>query len=97
MQAFLDDRIELKPGERIERTRLLRMYEDYCRENRYIPLSSKSFYKNMRGKGYRDHKSDGYYYFNEICPKSALTGQEKADFKQATLEENAVFAENNAK
>lgn len=97
VQSFLDDWIERRPGERIERTRLLRMYEDYCRENRYIPLSSKSFYKNMRGKGYRDHKSDGYYYFYEICPKSALSGQEKVDFKQATLEENTVFVENNAK
>lgn len=97
VQAFLDDRIERKPGDRIERTELFKLYENYCYFNQWTPLSSRSFYKNLRGKGYRDQKSDGYFYFNGICPKNALSGQEKADFRQATLEENAVFAENNPK
>lgn len=99
VQAFLDDRIERKQGERIERPELYKLYESYCVFNQWTPLSSKGFYKNLRGKGLRDQKSDGYYYFYGICPKSALTGQEnevdRAGFKQATLEENAVFAENN--
>lgn len=97
VQSFLDDRIERKPGERIERTELYRLYESYCIFNRWTPLSSKSFYKNLRGKGYRDYMSSGSRYFGNMCSKSALKEQERAAFKQATLEENAVFAENNSK
>lgn len=97
VQSFLDDRIERKPGERIERTELYRLYESYCIFNRWTPLSSKSFYKNLRGKGYRDYMSSGSRYFGNMCSKSALKEQERAAFKQATLEENAAFAENNSK
>lgn len=97
VQAFLDDRIERKPGERIERTELYKLYESYCIFNQWTPLSSRSFYKNLRGKGFRDYMSCGSRYFSDMCSKSALTVQERADFRQATLEENAVFAENNLK
>ena len=95
VQAFLDDQIERKPGERIERTRLYKLYENYCFDNKWSALNSRSFYKNLRGKGYRDYKSHGGRYFGDMCPKSAPLGQEGAGFRQATLKENAVFAENN--
>lgn len=97
VQSFLDDRIERKPGEQIARTELYRLYESYCIFNRWTPLSSRSFYKNLRGKGYRDYKSGNDRYFKDMCPKSALLGQERADFRQATLEENTVFIGNNPK
>lgn len=97
VQAFLDDRIEKKPGERIERTELYRLYESYCIFNRWTPLSSKGFYRNLRGKGYRDYMSHGSRCFADMCYRSAPSEQEGADFRQATLEENAVFAENNPK
>ena len=93
VQAFLDDRIERKPGERIERTELYKLYESYCIFNQWTPLSSRSFYKNLRGKGYRDYPSNKRRYFKDMCTQSALTVQERADFRQATLVENAVFAE----
>lgn len=97
VQSFLDDRIERKPGEQIARTELYRLYESYCIFNRWTPLNSRSFYKNLRGKGYRDYKSGNDRYFKDMCPKSALLGQERADFRQATLEENTVFIGNNPK
>ena len=97
VQAFLDDRIEWKPGERIERTELFKLYENYCYFNQWTPLSSRSFYKNLRGKGYRDYMSSGSRYFGDMCSQRAHTEQERADFRQATLEENTVFAENNPK
>ncbi|GAB6396997.1 hypothetical protein MOB1_13190 [Faecalimonas mobilis] len=97
VQAFLDDRIERTSGERIERTELYKLYESYCIFNQWTPLSSRGFYKNLRGKGYRDYMSSGSRYFSDMCTKSALSERERADFRQATLEENAVFAENNSK
>lgn len=77
--------------------RLTKLYESYCIFNQWTPLSSRSFYKNLRGKGYRDYPSNKRRYFKDMCTQSALTVQERADFRQATLEENAVFAENNLK
>ena len=97
VQAFLDDWIERKPGERIERTELYKLYGNYCYCNQWTPLSSRSFYKNLRGQGYRDYMSCGSRYFKDICSKSAISCSERAGFRQATLEENAVFAENNPK
>lgn len=97
VQAFLDDWIERKPGERIERTGLFKLYKNYCDFNQWTPLSSRSFYKNLRGKGYRDYMSCGSRYFEDICSKSAISCSERAGFRQATLEESAVFAENNPK
>ncbi|MCI8582713.1 MAG: hypothetical protein HFH13_06245 [Dorea sp.] len=94
VQAFLDDRIDIIPGKKMERTSLYQKYEAYCIANEYGALSSRSFYKNLRGKGYRDHKSCGSRFFSGMCPKSALSGQEDEEFSQATLEENAVFMEN---
>ena len=99
VQAFLDDRIEFRQGERINRVELYGLYEAYCLFNRWTPLSDRSFYKNLRGKGITDYKSHGTMCFKNMCPKSAPRGQEGvldgACFRQATLEENAVFAENN--
>ena len=95
VQAFLDDRIAIRQGERIPRAELYKLYEAYCAFNRWTALSDRSFYKNLRGKGHRDYMSNGIRYFKNMCPISALMCSDRADFKQATLEENAVFAENN--
>lgn len=97
VQAFLDDRIEMKKGERILRAELYRLYETYCIRNRWTALSARSFYKNLRGKGYRDYMSCGNRYFDGMCSKTALLEQNGSRFRQATLEENAIFAKNNPK
>lgn len=101
VQSFLDDCIEKVKGERIERGKLHQQYEEYCEENDWTALNSRSFYKNLRGKGYVESKIMGVRYFCNMCPKSAPTGQERdaegAGFTQATLEERAVFAENTCK
>lgn len=101
VQAFLDDCIEFRQGERISRTELYRIYENYCFRNNWTSLSDRSFYKNLRGKGYRDFMSHGVRVFRDMCSRSALGEQEGAvngaDFRQATLEEIAVFAEKSEK
>lgn len=92
VQAFLDDCIQSRKGEKIERTALYRMYENYCNENEWMPLGSRGFYRNLRGKGLRDYMSCGSRYFKDICSRNALSEQKGADFRQATLEENAIFS-----
>lgn len=96
VQAFLDDHIESVPGEKIPRAELYRLYKEYCFFNNWSPLSDRSFYKNLRGKGFKDYTSCGNRFFLDICSISALREQistvGRAGFRQATLEENAIFA-----
>lgn len=95
--AFLDDCVERSSGSKTDRTELYEMYKAYCYKNEWTPLISRSFYKNLKGKGLMEHKSHGYYFFLDICPKSAPIGAGTtpygAGFRQATLEESAIFAE----
>ena len=91
VQAFLDDCIERKAGERIERGRLYRKYDDYCRDNDWTSLSNRNFYRNLRGKGYTERKIRGIRYILNMCPISAPHG---ADFRPATQGEMSVFSKN---
>lgn len=89
VQSFLDDCIERKSGERIERGELHSQYEIYCEGNDWTALNSRSFYKNLRGKGYVDYKAaDSRRYFKDMCRVTA-------DFHPATQEENVVFSMKN--
>lgn len=89
VQSFLDDCIERNLGERIERGKLHKEYEAYCGENDWTALNSRSFYKNLRGKGYIDYKAaDGHRYFKDMCRITA-------DFRPATEEESSVFLRKN--
>ena len=93
VQAFLDDCIQKKAGERIERGELYRKYDDYCRDNEWTALSNKSFYKNLRGKGHRDYcAADHRRYFKDMCGSTADNLESTADFRPATQEEMAVFS-----
>lgn len=98
VQAFLDDCIERKVGERIERGRLYRKYDDYCRDNEWTSLSNRNFYRNLRGKGCTERKIRGIKYFIGMCPISAPRGAENspngAYFRSATQEEMSVFSTN---
>lgn len=103
VQSFLDDKIRKAPGEKVERTVLYNTYRSYCLLNEWSYLSSRSFYSNMRGKGYRDCVSHGTRCFKDIsletAPKREETAPEGAlsdGFRQATLEENAVFSKENS-
>lgn len=95
VQAFLDDCIERKQGERIERGLLHKQYEAYCWNNGWASLNQRGFYKNLRGKGIMECKSHGVRYFDDMCPKGADMCPGGADFEVATETENAVFAQKN--
>lgn len=94
--SFLDECTERRMDEKIDRTELYKRYKLYCWSHEWAPLSDKGFYRNLRGKGYRDYKSHGIWFFKNIGLKGALNGADNfprgADFQQATQEENAVFS-----
>ena len=73
VQSFLDDCIERVPGEKMERTKLYELYKNYCEENEWNGLSARGFYKNLRGKGFRDYKSHGKggRFFKDMCRRAA--------------------------
>lgn len=88
VQAFLDDCIERRAGERIERGELYRRYSDYCWTNGWTALGNRSLFKNLRGKGYRDYQAaDHSRYFKDM--RCTITDNLRAttDFHPATQEE----------
>lgn len=91
VQAFLDDRIIIKSGVKIERGELYELYRAYCVFNQWLPLNNRSFYKNLRGKGFRDYMSSGSRYFEGMCSIDDKSALDRAGFRQATLEESGVF------
>ena len=91
VQAFLDDRTVIKSGVKIERGELYSLYRSYCVFNQWTPLNNRSFYKNLRGKGFRDYMSSGSRYFKGLCSIDDKSALDSAGFRQATLEESDVF------
>lgn len=89
--AEMDDRIIIKPGVKIERGELYELYRAYCVFNQWLPLNNRSFYKNLRGKGFRDYSSSGSRYFDGMCSIDDKSALDSAGFRQATLEESGVF------
>lgn len=87
VQSFLDDRIERRPGEKMERTRLYEMYKDYCCENEWGALSARGFYKNLRGKGFRESIYHGYRHFKDICTRGAYN----SNFREIDNNEKVPF------
>ena len=89
--AFLDDCTEKVPGERVDRLFLYRKYENYCYSNELTPINNRSFYRNLRSKGYSDFMSNGSRYFKDMCCKVLYRAESRADFEDAMPQENAVF------
>lgn len=100
VQAFLDDRVIIKPDAKVERGSLYNLYQKYCWLNQWTPLGNKSFFANLRGKGFTDKGSSGVRYFIGLCPidgDNALSSAfDREGFRQTTLSENAVFMGNNS-
>ena len=93
--SFLDDCIRRETGARIERKKLYECYKAYCYANEWAPLSSKSFNRSLRGKGYCEGKIAGVWYFKDIRHFSGIkctvgaprgTGKESAGAKGAELD-----------
>ena len=68
------------------------LYEIYCRENNWSPLNSRGFYKNLRGKGFRDYQAaDHNRYFKDMCCATTDNPFATTGFVPATDEDSAVF------
>ncbi|MDO5539423.1 MAG: phage/plasmid primase, P4 family [Eubacteriales bacterium] len=82
VKAFTEDMLCHKSGEKMKRSEVYRMYEDYCEENGRTSHGKSRFWEYMADKGYTIKRfSDGTFYFKDTAPK-------ETDFKEVddTLE-----------
>ena len=64
VKAFTDDMLCHKVGEKIKRSEVYKMYEEYCEDNGRTPHGKSRFWEYMADKGYMIKRySDGAYYF----------------------------------
>lgn len=65
VKAFLDDTIVKRKGSRINRSRMYREYEDYCKENDRQAHGKTAFFRLMQDKGYYLKKTaEGIFYLD---------------------------------
>ena len=72
VQSFLDDCIDFVSEEKIERKKLYEAYEKYCLFNDWATLSNRAFFRNLRGKGLREHRSTYGRFFVGMQTKSVI-------------------------
>ena len=72
VKAFTEDMLCHKNGEKMKRSEVYRMYEDYCEENGRTPHGKSRFWEYMADKGYTFKRfADGAFYFKDTAPKEA--------------------------
>lgn len=72
VKAFTDDMLCHKLGEKIKRSEVYKMYEEYCEDNGRTPHGKSRFWEYMADKGYMIKRySDGAYYFKDTSVKES--------------------------
>ena len=72
VKAFTDDMLCHKVGEKIKRSEVYKMYEEYCEDNGRTPHGKSRFWEYMADKGYMIKRySDGAYYFKDTSVKES--------------------------
>ena len=72
VKAFTDDMLCHKVGEKMKRSDIYRMYEEYCEENGRTPHGKSRFWEYMADKGFAIKRfSDGAYYFKDTSVKES--------------------------
>lgn len=66
VMSFMEDCTELKHGARVSRRILYNEYDAYCTRNGWAAVSNRTFFANIRGKGYTDYKYNGEWYVKNI-------------------------------
>lgn len=67
VKAFTDDMLCHKVGEKIKRSEVYKIYEEYCEDNGRTPHGKSRFWEYMADKGYMIKRySDGAYYFKDV-------------------------------
>ena len=68
VKAFIDDMLCHKSGEKMKRSDVYKMYEDYCEDNGRKPHGKSKFWEYMADKGFMIKRySDGTYYFKDTA------------------------------
>ncbi len=72
VKAFTDDMLCHKVGEKMKRSDVYKMYEDYCEDNGRTPHGKSRFWEYMADKGFVIKRfSDGVYYFKDTSAKES--------------------------
>lgn len=72
VKAFTDDMLCHKVGEKIKRSEVYKIYEEYCEDNGRTPHGKSRFWEYMADKGYMIKRySDGAYYFKDTSVKES--------------------------
>lgn len=72
VKAFTDDVLCHKVGEKMKRSDVYKMYEDYCEDNGRTSHGKSRFWEYMADKGFVIKRfSDGVYYFKDTSAKES--------------------------
>lgn len=72
VKAFTDDMLCHKSGEKMKRSDVYKMYEEYCEDNGRTPHGKSRFWEYMADKGFVIKRfSDGAYYFKDTSVKES--------------------------
>ena len=72
VKAFTDDMLCHKVGEKMKRSDVYKMYEEYCEDNGRTPHGKSRFWEYMADKGFVIKRfSDGVYYFKDTSAKES--------------------------
>lgn len=72
VKAFTDDMLCHKVGEKMKRSDVYKMYEEYCEDNGRTPHGKSRFWEYMAAKGFVIKRfSDGAYYFKDTSVKES--------------------------
>ena len=72
VKAFTDDMLCHKSGEKMKRSDVYKMYEEYCEDNGRTPHGKSRFWEYMADKGFMIKRySDGAYYFKDTTIKES--------------------------
>ena len=72
VKAFTDDMLCHKSGEKMKRSDVYKMYEDYCEDNGRKPHGKSKFWEYMADKGFMIKRySDGAYYFKDTAMRES--------------------------
>lgn len=72
VKAFTDDMLCHKSGEKMKRSDVYKMYEEYCEDNGRTPHGKSRFWEYMADKGFMIKRfSDGAYYFKDTSVKES--------------------------
>lgn len=67
VKAFLDEKICIREGIRIDKSRMYELYEEYCRENGRQPLGKARFISEMERKGHVAAKYCGIFKYKNLA------------------------------